>query len=293
MNRLLAPLFSVLTAAAVSLLLVSPPPAAAAPSLRKRTRPAATPAMAPVVFNGIPETKAVSEIVVDAITGRVLHEKNADAKRVPASTQKLLTALLVAETGDLDKKVVIRKVDTLTEPVMLYLKPGDVYTRRQLLQVLLVRSFNDVARALARDNAGSIEAFAKKMNWRARQLGMASSHFINPNGLTEPGQVSTARDMAKLACAAYANPLLRQAVCVKEMTFRYADGRTRVFKNTNRVLGAYPYCTGMKTGYTSAAGHCLVTSGSYGTREVIVVVLGDDRRVWQDSCSLLAWGLFR
>jgi len=266
-------------------------------SARKKSSPSAeekpTPTLRPVPMGEMPHTNARSEIVIDAITGRILHEKNADERRAPASTQKLLTALIVAEEGNLDRNVVIQQVDTLTEPVMLYLKPGQVYTRRQLLEVLLVKSFNDVARALARDNAGSIEEFASKMNLKARQLGMVSSHFVNPNGLTEPEQFSTARDMAKLARAAYANPVLRGMMATKELTFRYADGRTRSFKNTNQVLRAYPYCNGMKTGYTSAAGHCLISSGTNGSRDVIVVMLGNNRRVWQDSCSLLAWGLAR
>jgi D-alanyl-D-alanine carboxypeptidase (penicillin-binding protein 5/6) len=229
--------------------------------------------------------------MVDARTGRVLHEKNADARRSPASTQKLLTALLVVEAGNLDKPVVIQHSDTLAEPVKLYLKPGQVYTRRQLVQLLLVKSFNDVARALARDNAGSVEAFAVKMNQRARELGMGSSYFINPNGLTEPGQLSTARDMARLARVVYANPTLRQMVAVKEMTFRHYDGRTTVYKNTNRVLRGYAFCNGMKTGYTMAAGHCLISSGSKDGHDVIVVVLGSKKgRVWQDSYALMAWG---
>jgi len=159
--------------------------------------------------------------------------------------------------------------------------------------VLLVHSVNDVARALARDNAGSVEAFAEKMNAKALELGMKHSHFVNPNGLPAPDQYSSARDMSRLALAAYRSPTIRSIVSTKVLFFHFADGREEVFKNTNRILRDYPYCTGMKTGYTQAAGHCLVSSGSNNGREVIAVLLGERSRswLWQDSCSLLAWGL--
>jgi D-alanyl-D-alanine carboxypeptidase (penicillin-binding protein 5/6) len=181
--------------------------------------------------------------------------------------------------------------DTWAEPVKLNIQPGETYRRGDLLQILLVHSVNDVARCLARDNAGSIEAFADKMNRKAAELGMSSSHFVNPNGLPIPGQYSTARDMSKVAFADYHNPLIRSIVCQKEVNFRYADGRVRKFENTNHVLLKYPLCNGMKTGYTEAAGHCLISSASNGSREVISVVLGDNESVWKDSYALLQWGL--
>ena len=234
---------------------------------------------------------AGSAIVVDAATGKVLHEVNADQHRPVASTQKLLTALIVAESGDLDQKIRVEASDTLAEPTKLYIKPGEVYSRHDFLNILLVHSMNDVARALARDNAGSVEAFGARMNARASQLGMQNSNFVNPNGLPAPGQYSTARDMAKLALIAYRNRTLRNIVCQKSMTWHYNDGRTRVFETTNRVLKNFPPCNGMKTGTTDAAGHCLISSASYGGRDVIVVVLGDNRNVWVDSHRLLAWGL--
>lgn len=241
--------------------------------------------------SGIPSTHAASVLVTDANSASTLYEKNADEQRPPASTQKLLTALLIVEAGNLDKRVAVKEIDTQVEPVRLNFKPGEVYTRRDLLEVLLVHSTNDVARCLARDNAGSIEAFAAKMNAKAAALGMSHSHFVNPNGLPAPGQYSTARDMAKLARAVYQSPTIRSIVSEKSVYFRYASGKIREFKNTNHVLRGYPYCNGMKTGYTEAAKHCLISSGRNNGRDVIVVVLGDDQRVWQDSCSLLAWGL--
>jgi D-alanyl-D-alanine carboxypeptidase (penicillin-binding protein 5/6) len=200
--------------------------------------------------------------------------------------------LIIAESGDLDRKITIQASDTWAEPSKLYLKPGEVYSRYQLLQILMVKSMNDVARALARDNAGSVEAFADRMNARARQLGMMNSYFLNPNGLPAPGQFSTARDMARMAQVAYQNRTIRNIVNLRTLSFQYADGRVKEFSNTNRVLKNYALCNGMKTGYTNAAGFCLISSGSNGGRDIITVVLGSKREeIWTDSYRLLAWGL--
>jgi D-alanyl-D-alanine carboxypeptidase (penicillin-binding protein 5/6) len=239
-----------------------------------------------------PNTRAQAVMVVDARTGEILYEKNADSPRAAASTQKLLTALIVAEQGYLDQPVTVQPVDTLAEPVKLNIRPGETYQRIDLLRALLVKSPNDVARCLARDNAGSIEAFAEKMNAKARQLGATHSFFLNPNGLPIPGQYSTARDLAMIARAAYANPTIRSIVCLPQLVFRYANGRTRELENTNKVLRRLPFCNGMKTGYTEAAGHCLIASGARPGRDVIAVVLGDSKGgVWQDASALLTWGL--
>ncbi len=241
----------------------------------------------------VPNTRATSVLVVDARTGQVLTEKNADQPRPAASTQKLLTALIVAESGYLDRPVNVEPIDTFAEPVKLNIRPGETYQRIDLLRALLVKSANDLARCLARDNAGSIEAFAEKMNARAQQLGATHSHFLNPNGLPVPGQYSTARDLSVIARAAYANPTIRSIVCLPQLVFRYANGRTRELENTNKVLKRLPFCNGMKTGYTEAAGHCLIASGSRPGRDVIVVVLGDTKSgVWSDAASLLSWGLW-
>ena len=241
----------------------------------------------------VPNTRANSVMVVDARTGNVLHEKNADQPRPAASTQKLLTALIIAETGYLDRPVRVEQIDTFAEPVRLNIRPGETYQRIDLLRALLVKSPNDVARCLARDNAGSLDGFADKMNAKAQMLGATHSHFINPNGLPMPGQYSTARDLAIIARAAYANPTIRSIVCLPQLVFRYANGRTRELENTNKVLKRLPFCNGMKTGYTEAAGHCLIASGSRRGRDIIVVVLGDTKSgVWTDAASLLSWGLW-
>ena len=284
---------------AVTLLLFALAPVAPAATKKKKPtsdQPADSKRDIPEAFpagdgHGAPAITAGSAILLDANSGKVIFELNADQHRPVASTQKLLTSLIVAESGDLDHKVRVEASDTWAEPTMLYVKPGETYSRYDFLNVLLVHSMNDVARALARDNAGSVESFAGRMNARASQLGMRNSNFVNPNGLPVPGQYSTARDMAQVALAAYKNRIIRGIVCQKSVTWHYNDGRVRVFETTNRVLKNYPLCNGMKTGYTEAAGHCLISSAAHNGREVIAVVLGDSKNIWIDSYKLLAYGL--
>lgn len=241
-----------------------------------------------------PPVVGESAIVIDVASGRVLYAKNADLQRPVASTQKIITALCVLDGGNIDRPVVIEATDTNCEPTKLNLKPGERYSRRDLLKVLVVKSANDVARALARDLGGSQEGFSVLMNRKAAALGMRNSHFINPNGLPADGQYSTARDMAIAARAAYRSPLLRSYAATKLFTFRYNNGKTREIENTNRLLKSVPFCDGMKTGTTNAAGRCLVASGSLNGRAAIVVVLkSTSANIWRDSENLLRWALER
>ncbi|MEO8205018.1 MAG: D-alanyl-D-alanine carboxypeptidase family protein [Chthoniobacterales bacterium] len=236
--------------------------------------------------------KAESAILVDAKTGKVLFARNEEQPRPIASTQKLLTALLVAEEGDLDGRFTIEEADTLAEPTKLGFKTGEVYSRRDLLTVLLVHSCNDAALALARNNAGSVEAFADKMNRRAFVLGANHSHFVNPNGLPADDQYSTASDLSKIALAVHENPTLGEIVSIKYLNFDYPDGRKIFYKNTNRALREQPFCTGMKTGYTVKSKHCLVLSGTYQDRDVIAVVLGCKKaQAVNEGVALLCYGL--
>jgi D-alanyl-D-alanine carboxypeptidase (penicillin-binding protein 5/6) len=241
-----------------------------------------------------PPIAAESAIVIDVVSGRVLYAKNADSPRAVASTQKIVTALCILDAGNIDKPITIQPSDMACEPTHLGLKTGDTYSRRELTKVLMVKSANDVARALARDVGGSQEGFSDLMNQKARSLGMRNSNFINPNGLPQPGQYSTARDMAIAARAAYRSPLIRSFTATKVFDFQFNDGRTRRIENTNRLLKTVPYCDGLKTGTTNAAGRCLVASGSLNGRSVISVVLKSNTpNVWKDSSKLLAWALER
>ena len=249
--------------------------------------------LGPVDPNRPPNVQARAVIVIDARTGQPLFEKNADEPRQIASTTKLITALLIAEGGHLSDEVTVEPIDTICEPTKLYFKPGEQYARGALLYALLVHSCNDVARCLARDNAGSIESFANRMTARAASLGAVNTRFVNPNGLPSPGedQHSTARDLSRIARVVYGNPTLRPIMATQHLQFQYADGKMREFANTNKVLLRFPLCNGMKTGYTDAAGHCLVSSADDGTHAIISVCLGDNRQIWNDSQRLLTWGL--
>lgn len=264
------------------------PPSRLQPAIPAPSKSSAIPPKAP------PAVAAESAIVIDVVSGRVLFAKNADTQRAVASTQKIVTALCVLDAGNVDKPVTIQAIDGACEPTRLDLKPGEVYPRRELLKVLMVKSANDVARALARDVGGSQESFANLMNNKATSLGMRNSNFVNPNGLPSPTQYSTARDMAIAARAAYRSPLIRSFTATKAFNFKFNDGRTRLIQNTNHLLKSVPYCDGLKTGTTNAAGRCLVASGSLNGRSVIVVVLKSNTpNVWKDATKLLGWALER
>src|SRR5215469_11272762 len=241
-----------------------------------------------------PVTVASSAIMIDAHTGSILFFKNPDIRRPVASTQKLLTALLVAEHGGLDSTVRVLAGDCAVEPTKLGIRAGEVYTKRQLLAAMLVHSCNDAAVCLARNDAGSVGSFAAIMNSKAAALGAANSHFVNPNGLPRPGQFSTARDMSRIAFAAYHNPTLRESMRLPGLTFTYSSGRRRYLEPTNKLVTRSAMFTGMKTGYTELSGRCLVSSASNGSNDVILVQLGGTHHLlFDDAQRLLLWGLER
>lgn len=243
----------------------------------------------------IPQISADRVIVVDAASDEILFEKNPDKRGAIASTTKLLTALLVVEAGNLDQILTVELSDTQCSPVRLGIKTGEQFTRRQLLTAMLVKSSNDIAQALARDNAGSVEAFAAKMNAKCLELGLQDSHYVNPHGLParngdEP--YSTARDLSAIAKLCDKVPEIREIVKMQSFNFKWPNGRVTQLSNTNRVLRNAGYCDGMKTGYTDAAGYCLVASGERNGRRRIVVVLNDtEGGVWRDAQALLDWAL--
>lgn len=234
--------------------------------------------------------------VIDTLTGDPLYEKNAYDRFYPASSTKILTALLVIEAGDLDRVVVITPEDTHVEPSAIGFRPGDRYTRRELLYALMLKSANDVAQALARDNAGSIAAFAEKMTQRAASLGALQSHFANPHGLHNPEHYTTPHDLALIARAAMQQPVFRQIVGTISYPWVSAQGVTTQLQNHNKLLWCPPWkyegCTGLKTGYTVPAQQVLVSSALRNHREVISVVMHSDKPgIWVDSKALLTYGL--
>jgi serine-type D-Ala-D-Ala carboxypeptidase (penicillin-binding protein 5/6) len=237
---------------------------------------------------------AQSAAVVDSYSGDFLFAKNENAKQYPASSTKILTALIVIESGDLDHLVTVDLADTKVEPSSLGLKPGEQYTRRQLLYGLLLKSANDVAMVLARDNAGSISAFAEKMDLRAAQLGATSSHFVNPHGLHDPNHYTTAHDLVLIGRAAMQQPLFREIVSTIYYTWKAPSGQIDLLRNHNRLLRHFAGCNGLKTGYTRIAQQVLVSSALRGGHEVISVVLHTDKPgIWDDSKALLSYGLVK
>lgn len=230
--------------------------------------------------------------VLDGKTMQFYHKKEAEERVPVASTQKLVTALVICQDGNLDALADVPEEVLRVEPTVVGVKPGERYTRRQLLTALLVKSGNDIAATLAIDNAGSIEAFAEKMNAFARHIGMTDSHFVNPHGLPAEGQYSTARDIAIAAFEAYQIPDIREMVSKKTYDFVFNDGRIYTLTNTNRVLGEMEGCNGMKTGFTYAAGNCLVCSASVdGEDRISVVLKSASPEVQEDSKALLGWSL--
>ena len=263
-----------------------PPPANTAAVVAPHAPTSLWPADAPPI-------RAVSAILIDARTGRTLYQKNADAPRQVASTQKLVTALVVAERDPLDGEVLVSRDDTQVEPTKVGIRGGEVYPRRQLLRAMLVHSANDCASALAHADAGSFSAFAERMNDLAERCGARSSHFVNPHGLPD-SQYSTARDMARIAFRAYRNPDLREAMAMRSYCFRYPSGRICLLDPTNRLLLCDPFFNGMKTGYTDAAGKCLISSYSRDGREFILVQLGSHARyIFDDAQRMMAWAMNR
>lgn len=259
-------------------------------SLPVRATPA-TPEESAFLPDGKGALEAEGAIVLDAYSGQAIWDKNPLEKLYPASTTKILTALLVIEAGDLDGEVTIEEPETKAEPSKLYIKVGEKYTRREMLYAIMLKSANDVAEALARDNAGSVEAFAARMTMRARQLGAVNSHFVNPHGLPNKDHYTCAHDMAIIARAAMQQPFFRTLVATRTHQWVSPSGVKELY-NHNRLLKRFPGCTGLKTGWTVASKHTLVSSALRDNREVIAVVLKTDKKgIWEDSERLLNYGL--
>lgn len=272
-------------------------PVASQPAPRAELAPspvAAPPAGDPVLWPAdAPTIYARHAIMIDAQSGRTLYQKLADTPIQVASTQKLVTALLIADRGNLDGRLTVSPAATNVEPAKLYLRSGQTYSRGTLLAAMLVKSENDAAAALAIDHSGSMAAFADAMNRKAWSLGARNSHFLNAHGLPAP-QHSTARDMARIAFRAYHEPVLRRWMDSPYYTFVYADGRTKSLEATNKLLRRASMYNGMKTGFTFAAGRCLISSASVNGREVILAQFGSKTNyIFNDAERLMQWGLAR
>ena len=220
-------------------------------------------------------------ILMDATTGRVLYEKDADSRSLVASTTKIMTALVVCEQCNVLDRMKIPKEAVGIEGSSMYLKEGEVLTIQELLYGLMLHSGNDAAVALAIYCGGTVEGFAELMNDKARLLGLTGTHFENPNGLDSPGHYSTARDLAVLASYAMKNPIFAKTVSTKTVTVG-----NRSLRNHNKLLWQVEGADGVKTGYTKAAGRLLVSSAVRNGRRLVAVTI-DDGNDWADHAALL------
>ena len=226
-------------------------------------------------------------ILIDAQTGRVLYEKQAEEKSLIASATKIMTALVICEQTNVLDRVKIPKEAVGIEGSSMYLKEGEVLTVQELLYGLMLQSGNDAAVALAIYCGGTVEGFTELMNDKAHRLGMTQSHFANPNGLDSPGNYSTARDMGILTAYAMQNPIFAQTVSTKTITIG-----ERCLRNHNKLLWQLEGANGVKTGYTKAAGRILISSVTRMGRQLIAVTFNapDD---WQDHKTLIEDGFSR
>lgn len=227
-------------------------------------------------------------VVLERNSKIFLYEKNSDEKCAMASTTKIMTCLLILENCDLADTVSISKKAAQTGGSRLDLSEGDIISVNDLLYGLMLCSGNDAAVALAEFCSGSIEEFAKLMNSRASELGLSSTHFVTPHGLDNENHYTNAKDFAILTDFTLNNPLFLQIVGTKSYTITINSNQKSI-SNTNELLGNIDSVYGVKTGFTSQAGRCLITSAKQNNLDIIVVVFGADTKSIRttDSANLI------
>ena len=232
------------------------------------------------VFAAETAVSAESAVVMDALSGRVLYEKNADRRSLIASTTKIMTGYLACLQQDLERSIEVPPEAVGVEGSSVYLQAGERLSLRALLYGTMLQSGNDAALALAIGCAGSEKAFVDRMNETAASLGLANTHFANPHGLDSEENYSTARDLARLGCAAMRNETFFAVVSSKTASFG-----NRSFVNHNKLLWRLDGAVGIKTGYTKAAGRILVSAVQRGGRLLVAVTIQapDD---WNDHSKL-------
>ena len=234
---------------------------------------------------------------MDAATGKIIYQKEADLRLPPASTTKIMTAILTLESGrSLQEKFTVSKAATRVPASKLYLRPGQSLTVEELLYGIMLASANDAAVVLAEGIAGSVERFGELMTKRAHELGATNSHFTNPHGLTATDHYSTAKDLAILFRYAMKNQTFREIVQTKfSSVTSTATVRKKVVprrisvRNHNRLLWNYDGAIGGKTGYTYAAQKCFVGAVQRNGTTLIVAILGAHDQ-WGDTKRLLEFG---
>ncbi|MGQ9558271.1 MAG: D-alanyl-D-alanine carboxypeptidase family protein [Desulfurispora sp.] len=249
-----------------------------------------------------PAVAAQGAILIDLATGQVLYARNAQERLYPASTTKILTAWLAIKHGRLDDRVTIEPEDVGCEGSSVGLQVGEQVRLEDLLYALMLSSDNDAAQAIARHVAGSVPDFVDMMNREAAALGAKNSHFANPNGLPDPNHYVTAADLALIARQAMQEERFRRIAGTYQYHFRrWLPEPVRGipqehFVNHNKLLWPgsryfYPGATGVKTGYTSAAGNCLVAAVRRGETELLTVVLKDSAPdFYLDTIRMLNYG---
>lgn len=263
-------------------------------------RPAATdtyrlrPEFPPLVFlpgsEQGPKVYAAAGILIESKSGTILYAKNAEQRRAPASTTKIMTAIVALERGDLRKIVTVSKRAARTGGSTIYLKPGDRLSLKELLEGMMLRSGNDGSMAVAEGVAGSIESFIELMNLKAKEIGAVNTNFRNPHGLRAPSHYTTALDLALMARYGLANRKFANLVKKKTALLEWAERRkTMEIRNTNRLLWYLEGADGVKTGTTNEAGHCLVASATRDHKQLIAVALDSGDR-WGDCRRLLEYG---
>ncbi len=223
---------------------------------------------------------AQSAVVMDGDTGSILYERNGEEVLPMASTTKIMTCLIALEEGDIDRPVKIKREYTLAEGSSMYLKEQEVLPLRDILYGLMLASGNDAALAVAGE-CGGLDVFVKKMNDKAKTLGLKNTQFENPSGLDGEGHHTTAKELARLAAYALKNDTFAEIVGTKE----YTNG-TRTLRNHNKLLWRYDGAIGVKTGFTKKCGRCLVSAAKRNGRMVVAVTLNDGND-WNDHMELL------
>ena len=235
---------------------------------------------------------ARAAVVMEASTGRVLYGKDSNRRLPPASTAKLMTAIVVIEKADLNDVVTISKNACQTHPLKAGFKKGDKVTVEELLYVALIKSANDAAVALAEAVDGSEEYFVYLMNQKAIGIGVKDTRFINSTGLPGPHQYTTALDLSTIMKYALGYPKLREIIGTPVAEFSTKKGKPLLLRNTNKLLWSEECLIGGKTGYTFTAGHCFVCAAEREKETIIVTVLGSPsrRHLWKETEALIDKG---
>lgn len=236
------------------------------------------------------ELTAKSAIVMDARTGKVLYARDAESKRYPASTTKMMTLIVALEHGNLDEMVTTSQNASSTEGSSLWLSPGEQLRLMDMLYGIMLISGNDATVAVAEHISGSVEKFAKLMTEKAHAIGATNTNFTNSSGLPDPNHITTAHDLAKIAAYGYKNPIFSQIVSTQKKIIPWpGKDHDRELYNENKMLWLFDGGNGVKTGYTDAAGRCLVSAAKRNDIQLVAVVLDSDR-MWDDSIALLDYG---